>query len=91
LGVGTRSWLSVDENLDLTQPIEILLNAHRQRPTDEDDEISSYLLFLVLCVFWNEECEALVNPTLLEELFKFVLKVEVEGLKLAAFRTQTRP
>jgi hypothetical protein len=86
-----RCWLGVDETLDLTQPIEILLKVHRQQPTDEGDEMGSYFLVLVLCVFGNEEREALVNPTLLEKLFKFVLKVEVEGLELAAFRTQTRP
>jgi hypothetical protein len=41
-----------------------------------------YLLFLVLCVFGNEQREALVDATLLEELLKLLLEVKVEGFEL---------
>jgi hypothetical protein len=51
----------------------------------------SYFLLLVLCVLGDEEREALVDATFLEELFKFVLKAEVEGLELAGvLRTRTQ-
>ncbi len=47
---------------------------------------NSYLLFLVLCVFGNEKCEALVDATLLEELLKLLLEVKVEGFELRETR-----
>jgi hypothetical protein len=36
----------------------------------------------MLCVFGNEQREALVNATFLEESFKLLLEVKVEGVKL---------
>jgi hypothetical protein len=42
----------------------------------------AYLLFLELCVFGNEKRKALVDATLLEELLKLLLEVEVESFKL---------
>ena len=41
-----------------------------------------YLLFLVMCVFGNEECKALVDATLLEELLKLLLDLKVESFEL---------
>jgi len=41
-----------------------------------------YLLLLELCVLGNEEREALVDATLLEELIKLLLEAEVERLEL---------
>lgn len=47
-------------------------------------------MFLVLCVLGDEEREALVDATLLEELFKFLLKAEVESLELAGLIQNAR-
>ena len=42
----------------------------------------TYFLFLVLCVLGNEECEALVDTTLLEEPLKLFLEVKIESVEL---------
>jgi len=39
-------------------------------------------LFLVLGVLGNEECEALIDTTLLEEPVKLFLEVKIESVKL---------
>ena len=46
-----------------------------------------YLLFLVLCVFRNEQRETLVDATLLEELLKLFLEGKVESFELTKTNT----
>ena len=43
----------------------------------------------MLCVFGNEEREALVDATLLEELLKLLLEVEVECFELTEIKINT--
>ena len=41
----------------------------------------------MLCVFGNEECKALVDATLLEELLKLLLNLKVESFELTKYVT----
>jgi hypothetical protein len=77
-----RACLGVNEVLDLAQPLNVFLTAQVINSRKITTWVRAYLLFLVLRVLGHEQCEAVVDPSLLEELLKLLLKAKVERLEL---------
>lgn len=76
--------LHLNEGLDVLEPADIFLSA---TPTSELYNLGAgsqfaYLLLLVLGVLRDERSEAVVDPTLREELFKLFLNTDVERVEL---------
>ena len=74
--------LSLDKLLDVLKPAHVLLRKQSAKTGYHRSLRMAYLLLFVLRVLGNEQRKAVVDATLLEELFKLFLNRDIECVEL---------
>lgn len=80
---GSEGWagLSLNKRFDVCQPVDILLHKVVNKHNHTESR-QTYLLLLVLSVLRNEQRQALVDSTLLDELLELFLDSDVKSIEL---------